>query len=151
MKRGCADPWIMSRIRRCILLKTARVVNLYATARRNSSIDRWRKRVSIWSTSQLSTAFQSKRPRGVNFQVTKGTKESIIKNYWVLRIGYYPNIPSSKVALYWEGISIKADRANSVCFLIGLTFFDIISAKFTNYKHNQKQCFSVKHIFEAMD
>jgi hypothetical protein len=37
------------------------------------------------------------------------------------------------VALYWEGISIKAARANSVSFRFESTFFDIISVKFTNY------------------
>ena len=44
----------------------------------------------------------------------------------------YPNRPSSSVALYCEGISIRAERANSVCFLVSFTFFDIISVKFTN-------------------
>ena len=46
----------------------------------------------------------------------------------------YPNISSSSVALYWEGISISAARANSVSFLDLSIFFDIISVKFTNCK-----------------
>lgn len=49
------------------------------------------------------------------------------------RFSCYPNRPSSMVALYWEGISIKAARENSVSFLNGSTFFDMISVKFTNY------------------
>lgn len=46
----------------------------------------------------------------------------------------YPNILSSSVALYWDGISISAARANSVSFLERSIFFDIISVKFTNCK-----------------
>jgi len=42
-------------------------------------------------------------------------------------------MPRSIVALYWEGISIKADRAKSVSFLLESTLLDIISVKFTNY------------------
>lgn len=44
----------------------------------------------------------------------------------------YPKISSSIVALYWEGISINAARANSVSFRDEGIFFDIISVKFTN-------------------
>ena len=46
----------------------------------------------------------------------------------------YPNILSSSVALYWDGISISAARANSASFLERSIFFDIISVKFTNCK-----------------
>lgn len=148
LKRWRADSWIIWRISWCILLKTAWAVRLYAAAIRNSSIDWRRKRVSIWSTSHLSTTFHENTKNNELLTNLKA-KQSTSKD-WVLRFGYYPNIPSSNVALYWEGISIKADRANSVCFLIVFTFFVIISVKFTNYKHNQKQCFSIKHTLEAM-
>lgn len=47
-------------------------------------------------------------------------------------VSLYPSMLSSIVALYWEGISINADRANSVSFRDGATFFDIISVEFTN-------------------
>lgn len=44
----------------------------------------------------------------------------------------YPSKLSSKAALYCEGISINAARANAVSFREGGMFFDIISVKFTN-------------------
>jgi hypothetical protein len=50
----------------------------------------------------------------------------------------YPNILSSSVALYWSGISIKAESANSASFLDRSMFFDIISVKFTNYRRHSK-------------
>lgn len=53
-------------------------------------------------------------------------------------LDYYPNILSSRVALYWEGISINAARANSASFLERSIFFVIISVKFTNYRRQKK-------------
>lgn len=46
---------------------------------------------------------------------------------------FYPKSPSSNVALYCDGISISAARANSVSFLDWDTLFDIISVKLTNW------------------
>lgn len=56
-------------------------------------------------------------------------------------LDYYPNISSSSVALYCEGISIKAARANSASFLERSIFFDIISVKFTNYRRHKNTPF----------
>lgn len=53
----------------------------------------------------------------------------------------YPNKPSSSVALYWAGISIKAARENSASFLDRSILFDIISVKFTNYKSQKNALF----------
>jgi hypothetical protein len=52
---------------------------------------------------------------------------------------FYLNILSSSVALYWEGISIKAESANSASFLDRSVFFDIISVKFTNCTRQSKR------------
>ena len=49
------------------------------------------------------------------------------------KINAYPNRPSSTVAWNWEGIFIKAARANSACLLLKSTFLDIISVKLTNW------------------
>lgn len=45
----------------------------------------------------------------------------------------YPNKLSSIVALYCDGTSISAERANSVSFRDCCAFFDIISVKLTNW------------------
>jgi len=45
---------------------------------------------------------------------------------------FYPSRLSSIAALYWEGISINAARANAASFREGGMFFDISSVKFTN-------------------
>lgn len=53
---------------------------------------------------------------------------------WAQReMNAYPKRPSSIVALYCEGISINAERANSVSFRDWGTDFDIISVKLTNW------------------
>lgn len=57
----------------------------------------------------------------------------------------YPNRLWSMVALYWDGISIKAARANSVSFRFESTFFDIISVKFTNYTQSKFKIFTFLH------
>lgn len=44
----------------------------------------------------------------------------------------YPSRLSSIAALYCEGISINAARANAASFRDGGMFFDIISVKLTN-------------------
>ena len=51
--------------------------------------------------------------------------------FWLIN---YPKRPSSMVALYWGGISMRAESANSVSFRDCSLFFDMISVKFTNYK-----------------
>lgn len=56
----------------------------------------------------------------------------------VYQLESYPSKLSSSVALYWDGISIKAARANSASFLEWSIFFDIMSVKFTNYRIQKK-------------
>lgn len=59
-----------------------------------------------------------------NFEFAEGSK-------WIVKY-YYPKMLSSMVALYCDGISIKAVSANSVSLHDGVVFFDMISVKFTN-------------------
>jgi len=51
--------------------------------------------------------------------------------FWFIN---YPKRPSSIVALYCGGISMRAESANSVSFRDCSLFFDMISVKFTNYR-----------------
>ena len=45
---------------------------------------------------------------------------------------YYPRSPSSFVALYWMGISMRAARAKAASFSAGFAFFAMIAVKLTN-------------------
>ena len=108
------------RIRLSTTLETVRTTWFQAAA-----INRRRKRSPAWSL----LCFASDDVTG---------SETVYKNQYMIVCkrkfsNLYPNMPSSIVALYWEGISIKAARANSACFLDGSTSFDIISVKLTNW------------------
>ena len=90
---------------------------------------------TVWKVIQLV--------RGLHKQIIYSMQQSPWRKEFDIS---YPNILSSSVALYWEGISIKAASANSVSFLDRSMFFDIISVKFTNYrrrKNNRKVKFII--------
>lgn len=128
--RRCAGSCIIiSSIRSCPLLKTVWIAVKFcvAAAWRYCSIMGWGKGNHVWIISIACSAYS----RQWIFMLLKVQYINLAKNY-SLSFNFYPNMPSSRVALYWEGISIRAERANSVCFLDRSTFFDMISVKFTN-------------------
>lgn len=146
-----AGSCIVSIRRSCPLLKTtARAIrSCVVSVRRDCS--GWGKRNSLWGIPISYSACVFKE---TDFHVILSkhqTGKNKTKIIYILNLNCYPNRSSAMVALYWEGISIKAERANSVCFLDGSTFFDMISVKLTNYIHHKNYSLRITEQLRAMN
>lgn len=57
--------------------------------------------------------------------------ETIVKRLGT-NVKTYPRMPSSMVALYWMGTSMRAAKANADSFCCCVVLLDMIDVKFTN-------------------
>lgn len=69
--------------------------------------------------------------------VTHAAAIKIPQKPTTLELDSYPTMPSSCVALYWQGDFIKAAEANSTSFLELSIFFDKMPEAFTNYRRQR--------------
>lgn len=93
---------------------------------------RWRKTNSQRSPSP-ATEDKNERTTKMLWLRLAQRQTKIKSKQQILKQFNNPKSWSSNVALYCAGISIRAERAKSVSFLLIGTFFDIISVKFTNW------------------